>query len=166
MLDAAVILQTCAAEVHPTTMAAVVRVESGGNPYAIGVVGGRLARQPRDLVEALATVRALERDGWNFSVGIAQINVAQLRARSISYEAAFDPCVNLRTGAAILRECYSRAAAVGGKARDEQYALRQALSCYYSGNFRRGFQADAQGTSYVERVVANAGVRSASRGAP
>jgi type IV secretion system protein VirB1 len=35
-------------------------------------------------------------------------------------------------------------------------ALRAAISCYYSGNFTRGETADANGTSYVQRVVANA----------
>lgn len=44
----------------------VVRVESSNNPYAIGVVGGRLARQPKNLPEALATVRMLESRGYNF----------------------------------------------------------------------------------------------------
>ena len=52
----------------------VVRVESSFNPYAIGVVGGRLARQPANLPEALATVRMLEGRGYNFSLGLAQVN--------------------------------------------------------------------------------------------
>ena len=38
----------------------VVRVESSGNPYAIGVVGGRLQRQPRNLKEEFATGKMLE----------------------------------------------------------------------------------------------------------
>jgi len=52
----------------------VVRVESSGNPYAIGVVGGRLARQPRNLSEAVVTAQMLEQQGYNFSLGIAQVN--------------------------------------------------------------------------------------------
>jgi len=44
--------------------------------------------------------------------------------------------------------------------------VRQALSCYYSGNFTRGFQADKPGgTSYVQRVVANANVVAQAPGA-
>ena len=38
----------------------VINVESSRNPYAIGVVGGALVRQPKALDEALATVRMLE----------------------------------------------------------------------------------------------------------
>src|SRR3989339_1535530 len=55
-------------------MQRVVAVESSYNPFAIGVVGGRLARQPRSLDEAVATARMLEAKGRNFSVGLAQVN--------------------------------------------------------------------------------------------
>ncbi|MGP5829257.1 transglycosylase SLT domain-containing protein [Pseudomonas aeruginosa] len=47
MLDFMVLAQQCAPTVAPQTMAAVVQVESSFNPYAIGVVGGRLQRQPK-----------------------------------------------------------------------------------------------------------------------
>ncbi len=43
----------------------VINVESSRNPYAIGVVGGALVRQPKALDEALATVRMLEEKGYN-----------------------------------------------------------------------------------------------------
>ncbi|HBN8308897.1 TPA: transglycosylase SLT domain-containing protein [Pseudomonas aeruginosa] len=46
MLDFMALAQQCAPTVAPQTMAAVVQVESSFNPYAIGVVGGRLQRQP------------------------------------------------------------------------------------------------------------------------
>ena len=52
----------------------VINVESSSNPYAIGVVGGALVRQPKALDEALATVRMLEEKGYNFSIGLAQVN--------------------------------------------------------------------------------------------
>lgn len=52
----------------------VVLVESSYNPYAIGVVGGRLARQPRSLSEAVSTARMLEQRGYDFSLGLAQVN--------------------------------------------------------------------------------------------
>ncbi|EGC99197.1 lytic transglycosylase catalytic, partial [Burkholderia sp. TJI49] len=38
--------RACAPNVDPETLAALVRTESGFNPYAIGVVGGHLTRQP------------------------------------------------------------------------------------------------------------------------
>jgi type IV secretion system protein VirB1 len=118
-----------------------VRVESSYNPFAIGVVGGRLARQPRSLEEALSTSRMLEREGYNFSLGLAQVNRHNLRHYGLdSHEKAFDICPNLRAGAQILSECHTRAGGDWGKA----------FSCYYSGNFVTGYQH-----GYVQKVLAS-----------
>ncbi|MFM0564622.1 lytic transglycosylase domain-containing protein [Paraburkholderia sediminicola] len=153
MLDFNSLAQQCAPNVHPTTLQAIVSTESGFNPYAIGVVGGHLARQPRDRAEAVATAKALDAQGINFSMGLGQVNKANLARYGLTYETAFDPCENLRAGSTILHDCYQRAAAAIGQGTP---ALRAAISCYYSGNFTRGEAADADGTSYVQRVVANA----------
>lgn len=152
-MDFLALAQQCAPGVHPTTLQAVVRTESGFNPYAIGVVGGRLARQPRNEAEAIATAIALERTGWNYSVGLGQINRSNLPRYGLDLPTAFDPCANLRVGAAILTDCYTRARS---RMPSSQNAVHAALSCYYSGNFQRGFLADANGTSYVQRVAGNA----------
>jgi type IV secretion system protein VirB1 len=83
----------------------VINVESSRNPYAIGVVGGALARQPKQLDEALATVRMLEEKGYNFSVGLAQVNRYNLPKYGLdSYEKAFRQCDNLVAGSRILAE--------------------------------------------------------------
>jgi len=144
----------CAPDVHPATLKGVVSTESSWNPYAIGVVGGRLDRQPRSLAEAVATARELERRGFNFSMGLGQVNRYNLPKYSETYETVFEPCRNLKAGSAILKDCYLRARAQMG---DDQQALRAAFSCYYSGNFTRGFRLDKAGQpSYVQKVVANA----------
>lgn len=153
MLDLVTLLASCAPSVAPETMTALVDVESSGNPYAIGVVDGRLERQPETLAEALSTARALEAAGWNYSVGLAQVNRLNFKVYRLTLEQAFEPCRNLATGAAILGECYARATID----RDPQVGLRAALSCYYSGGFERGFQPDDDGTSYVERVLRRVG---------
>lgn len=119
----------------------VVRVESAFNPYAIGVVGGRLARQPRTLPEAVATARMLEARGHNFSLGLAQVNRYNLARYGLpDYASAFQACPNLRAGARILAECHARAQGDWGKA----------FSCYYSGNFATGFRH-----GYVDKVFAS-----------
>ncbi|MEN1941070.1 lytic transglycosylase domain-containing protein [Luteimonas sp. MJ246] len=116
----------------------VVRVESSFNPYAIGVVGARLARQPRSLEEAVATAARLERDGYNFSLGLAQVNRHNLAAQGLaSYEEAFATCPNLAAGARILADCHARS---GGD-------WDKAFSCYYSGNFTRGIR-----DGYVQKI--------------
>ncbi|WP_211371877.1 lytic transglycosylase domain-containing protein [Marilutibacter maris] len=125
----------------------VVQVESSFNPYAIGVVGGRLQRQPRTLAEATATARMLEEKGYNFSVGLAQVNRYNLAKYGLStYERAFETCPNLQAGARILAECHQRAGGDWGKA----------FSCYYSGNFVTGFRH-----GYVQKVMASMGVSNA-----
>lgn len=142
---------TCAPQVHPDTVRAVVSVESAFNPWAIGVVGGALQRQPRHRAEALATARALQSIGWNFSVGLGQINVGNFERLGLTLESAFEPCTNLAAMQAVLNECFDRARASFTGRPSDQAALRLALSCYYGGNFTAGFRH-----GYVRRTVAAA----------
>lgn len=145
MLDFLALAQQCAPSVHTDTMQRIVQVESSYNPYAIGVVGGHLERQPRTKGEALATAQWLEANGYNYSVGLAQVNKHNFPKYGLSLEQALEPCPNLRAGSEILTECFVRAR----KARsDEQGALKDAFSCYYSGNFITGYK---QG--YVLKIV-------------
>ena len=141
----------CAPQVHADTARALVSVESAFNPWAIGVVGGALVRQPRHRAEALATAKALQAAGWNFSIGLGQINVGNFDRLGLTIESAFEPCGNLAAMQVVLAECFDRASRSAAKAVD-QLALRQALSCYYSGNFVTGFRH-----GYVRKVVAAAG---------
>lgn len=138
----------CAPQVHADTATALVRVESSFNPWAIGVVGGELQRQPRTRGEALATAKALQAGRWNFSVGLGQINVGNFERLGLTLESAFDACTNLAAMQSVLSECFDRALKPSAPA-GNQGALRQALSCYYSGNFTTGFQH-----GYVQKVVA------------
>lgn len=144
-MDFAALAQQCAPAVHPQTMRAVVQVESSFNPFAIGVVGGALVRQPVNKPEAVATAKALEAAGYNFSLGVGQVNRYNLAKYGLTVETAFDPCQNLRAAAGILAECFVRARR---SPRDSQEALQAAFSCYYSGNFQTGFQH-----GYVRRVL-------------
>ncbi len=143
------LLLSCAPLVDSGTALALVAVESSLNPHAIGIVGGTLERQPRNRREALVTAQALREAGWNFSVGLAQINVRNLPRLQLSLDSAFDPCRNLAAMQTVLIECFERAAgAAPGAAVPGQRALRQALSCYDSGNFTTGFEH-----GYVGRIA-------------
>ena len=145
----------CAPLVHPETAHALVTVESSFNPHAIGVVGGTLERQPRNRPEALATASQLQVKGWNFSVGLAQINVHNFQRLGLTTATAFDPCENLRAMQTVLGECFDRSAPEA----QPQTALRLALSCYYSGNFVTGFRH-----GYVQRVARAVPPRESRRG--
>jgi type IV secretion system protein VirB1 len=154
-MDAAtflVLAMACAPQVHADTAHALVRVESDFNPWAIGVVGGALLRQPRQRAEALATAQALQANGSNFSVGLGQINVSNFARLGLTLESAFEPCSNLAAMQSVLAECFDRAsAATAARVHADQKSLRQALSCYYSGNFATGFRH-----GYVGKVLAAA----------
>jgi type IV secretion system protein VirB1 len=124
--------------VPAAVMRHVVHVESGANPYAIGVVGRRLVRQPQNLEEAVATARTLEAGGYNFSLGIAQVNRVNFDKYGLDLrDKAFDVCSNLSAASRILADCYASAGGHWGKA----------FSCYYSGNFVKGFE-----DGYVQRI--------------
>lgn len=132
------IVQCGELEVPQRVMAAIVQVESGGNPFAIGVVGDSLVRQPRHLQEAMATVKMLESSGKNYSLGVAQVNKKNFSHYGIkTLEDAFDYCTSIKVGARILSECFERS----------QNDWKKAFSCYYSGNFVTGFKE-----GYVEKV--------------
>jgi len=142
--------KACAPQIHPTILAAVVMHESKANPLAIGINGGyRLPRQPRSKAEAIATARWLRANGFNFDAGLGQINVKNLNRLNMSVEDLFDPCLNLRAAAAVLSDCYSRAARVRTAG---PQALHAALSCYNTGNFSRGLA-----NGYVRKVAGQAG---------
>lgn len=144
----------CAPAVAPATLHRLASHESALNPYAIAVVGQVLPRQPQSLDEALVIANRLAKEGASFSVGLGQINSQHFKAKDpIELQRLFDPCKNLQLTEYYLQDCYSRALDIDP---DPQGALRKALSCYYSGNFIRGFKEEAEfgKTSYVERVLA------------
>jgi type IV secretion system protein VirB1 len=138
----------CAPYVAVSTLRAMATVESGMNPFAIGVVNGRLVRQPQTISEAISTVNALEKSGTKFSAGLIQIYNKNWSRLGLDAENVFDVCINMRAAQSILVDCYRRATV---PADGPQLGLRRALSCYYSNNFVTGYHH-----GYVQRVVATA----------
>lgn len=153
MINFTALATECSPDVHPKTIQAVVRTESGYNPFAIGVVNGKLSRQPKNISEAISTANMLEKSGYNYSLGLSQLNKHNLHQYGLTLASAFSPCINLKTGAEILKSCYAQAES---KNTSPQNVLLAALSCYYSGNMTTGFIKDYKNTSYVQRVVNNA----------
>lgn len=149
-MDLPPVIDQCGPDIATEVIHRIVSVESSFNPYAIGVVGGYLQRQPKTKDEAVVTAKFLANNGWNFSMGLAQVNRYNLDKYGLSYDSVFEPCANLRAAASIYQECFARAL----KTSDHNDARLKAFSCYYSGNFHRGFVADAGGkSSYVQRIT-------------
>lgn len=143
------LVATCAPAVAADTAQALIAVESAGNPFAIGVVGGALVRQPATLQEALVTAAALEVGGWDYSVGLGQINRRNFKRLGLTPSTALQACSNLAAMQVILGDCFARASRPDGSTLARpQAALRDAFSCYYAGNFATGYRH-----GYVGRVL-------------
>jgi type IV secretion system protein VirB1 len=126
------LLALCAPAIDPVTGASLVRHESGGHPYLIGINGGaKLSRQPSTEAQAVATARALIQRGLSIDMGLAQINSNNLPRLGLTVDQIFRPCVNVQAMQTVLERNYLRAAARSGPG---QTALKAALSEYNTGN--------------------------------
>ena len=142
--------QHCAPQVAVSTLAAVVRTESGYRPWAIGVNGkAKLARQPVNREEAVATAKWLIARGYNIDMGLGQINSANLKRYNVSVDEVFEPCRNLNVAGEILKANYQAARQKGHAVETSLYA---ALSAYNTGSMTKGWS-----NGYVQKVVNNAG---------
>ncbi len=150
------LLRTCASNVSPQTMAAVVHVESGGNRLALHDNTIDRSFSPVDANEATAWASELIAMGHSVDLGLSQINSANLPRLGIGIANVFDPCTNLRAGATILGEDYAAAEARFGPG---QSALRHALGAYNTGSLYAG-----QG--YINLILAAAGLAPEYAAAP
>ncbi|MCW3476238.1 lytic transglycosylase domain-containing protein [Limobrevibacterium gyesilva] len=130
-------LLACASNVAPTTLEAIVSVESGGNPFAVNVNGLRVQPPPaHDAREAAQLAARYIARGYSVDLGLMQVNSRNLAALGLTVQEVLDPCTNIRSGAAILTTDYAEAARARGAG---QPALQAALSAYNTGDFHRGF---------------------------
>jgi type IV secretion system protein VirB1 len=152
----------CAPGAPPDTLLAIALTESGLYPNAISINRPRssakyagyrdaeiiLSRQPQNKTEAARWVRWLAVHHLTVSIGLMQVNAETAARFRVSAEQLFDPCTNLRVGAAILIAAYSDLARDMG----EGFAtLDAALSLYNTGDSRAGFR-----NGYVANVYAHA----------
>ena len=128
----ALLFQQCAPALDARLTTSLVRQESSFNPYAIGLDGKAvLQRQPRSLEEAIATVEELQKENQQFSVGLAQIHVSNIKRFGLTWTQAFDPCTNLKYGQAVLIDFHQNALKAGFK---QDGAVFAALRGYNSGD--------------------------------
>jgi len=149
ILALAALIRHCAPAVASSTMAAIVEVESGGDPFAIGDNTTRRSYYPRDRATAELLARRLLDAGHLLDVGIAQIDSMNFAGFGVTVDSIFDPCINLSIGAKILSGDYAFAAR---RYRDAQVALRHAIGMYNTGRLNGGAR-------YIARVVAAAEIR-------
>jgi len=150
--------QSCAGNVPVSTLEAIARTESALYPYALSInrphqLARRqgwsrgiitLERQPASREEAIAWTKWLLRQGVTVSIGLLQVNSEQAELLHLAPEQLFDPCTNLRSGAALLSATYAATARIQGEG---FAALDSALSYYNSGSPTAGIN-----NGYVEQV--------------
>lgn len=157
------LLQQCASNIGPRTMAAIVTVESGGDPYAIDDDDTHESYEPTTESVAIRIAETLQAKGHNFDAGIAQVNSSNFVAQGLNTTSVFDPCKNLTAGSRILADAYATSHAINWIGRtprtladqrlQEQIALYHAFSIYNSGSPWRSLR-------YADAVI------SAATGAP
>ena len=139
--------EVCAAGIGRSTIAAIVRVESSANPWAINDNTSGLSRQPRSYAEAVNMANSLIAKGHSIDMGLGQVNSRNLNLIRLSVDEVFEPCRNLTAASFILKACYTPAKTKFG---DGQKALIHALSCYNTGSLYAG-------RLYVDRILVAAG---------
>jgi type IV secretion system protein VirB1 len=163
-LDVAALQSRCLPTVPLTTLNAIIRVESGGNPNAMQIDFPRailkrwhlpegtlrMKRQPATQREALEWLDYFERRGIFVDLGLMQVSTAEARHRGIMAESLprllFDPCFNLKVGWQILQDGYNIETKTYGPG---QEALQHAISRYNTGDTQRGID-----NGYLARVMA------------
>ena len=154
--------QSCAANVPVSTLEAIARTESALYPYALSInrphqLARRqgwnratitLERQPTSLEEAIAWTKWLLGQGITVSIGLLQVNSEHAAHLHLTAEQLFDPCTNLRSGAALLSATYTTTARIQGEG---FAALDSALSYYNTGSPTAGLA-----NGYVQQVKRHA----------
>ena len=138
----------CAPTVAPETVLAIIQTESSGEQFALNVNGGKQPARQTNAADAAATARRYVAAGYSVDLGLGQINSRNMRWLGLTWETVFDPCTNVAALARVLTTNYNSVKA----GRDQQNALRVALSMYNTGSQTRGFR-----NGYVAKVVGNAG---------
>jgi len=131
----AALMQKCAPSTDVRTLAAIVAVESNGDSWAVRDVDAPAGVHPASYASAVVLAHGLLVHGHRVAVGLAQVLLPRPGLDSATLLGS--PCANVRAGAAVLADFYSReirAVAAPATEAGQQTALRRALSAYNSGS--------------------------------
>lgn len=133
----------CAPNIAYETLAAVILIESGGDPLAINVNGGRQVKRPKNVKNAVKIAKRAMKVSSSVDLGLMQVNSKNLPWLGYTVEDMFDPCKNIRAGGKVLTLAYQTTAKTYGEG---MVALHHALSMYNTGSSLNGFR-----NGYVSR---------------
>lgn len=136
------LMTQCAPLISPVTMTAIIRQESGGNPYAINDNTVRLPVAPKTKEEAVVIATQRINAGHSVDMGLTQINSKNLKKLGLTVEQIFEPCTNLKASQSILLDAWE-----GSKG-----SLIGTLSAYNTGK-----TSSVAGLKYAQQVIQRAG---------
>lgn len=137
----------CGPDVHPATTTAIIRVESGGHPYAIHDNTTGKTYKPGSKTEARWLAYRLLMQGHSIDMGLMQVNSQHIWDMNIDYQNLFDACYNIRTGTQILAGFYRKYHRPGAR---PETTLLLALSGYNTGT-------PYSGRAYINCILVAAG---------
>lgn len=129
MIPITVLAAQCSPMVAPSTMAAIVRVESGGNPLAMWNNTTHQRILPPNLPAAIAYLQRAMAAGQKVDVGIAQVDTENFAAFGLTPQTAFNPCMNLHVGGEILKASWQKALRHGMRGQVALYHAFEAYNC-------------------------------------
>jgi len=141
-MSALALMQQCAPQIAPVTLAAIVQQESGGDPLALHDNTSGKTYRPTSVAEAARIARELVASGHSVDIGLAQINSRNLPRLGVGVDQVLDPCGNLHAAQTVLMEGWKRSG-----------NLRATLSAYNTGKLH-----SPVGMDYGEKVFGRAGV--------
>lgn len=130
MIDILALAAMCTADVHPKTIAAIIKVESGGNPLAIHDNTSGRSYFIKNRPDAEQLLLSLLRRGNSVDTGIMQINSSNFKTYHLNYQTTFDSCKNIHAGGSVLLAAWQQAGKAGLTGQD---ALWHATQAYNSG---------------------------------
>ncbi|WP_299239911.1 lytic transglycosylase domain-containing protein [Sulfurihydrogenibium sp.] len=88
-------------------LVAIAKIESGFRPWVINInQNGRSVKviNPKSVEEAAIYLQYLHDNGYNYDVGVGQINVRNIKRLGLRPQQLLDPCNNIMVSAYILKE--------------------------------------------------------------
>ncbi|OCX71331.1 hypothetical protein A6M27_19000 [Acidithiobacillus thiooxidans] len=141
------VVTQCAPQVNPDTLAAIIRVESGGDALALHDNSNGRTYHPKTRAQAIQILTALMASGARVDVGLGQVDTENFARYGLTPQNAFNACHNVRVAGKLLTVDYRLAKMTYPAG---QSALYHTFELYNSGNT----SGDA---GYADRILAAAG---------
>lgn len=145
--DVPVLLTECAPMDQHQILNALIKTESGGDPFVIHDNSSRKKFLSKTAEEAISTADTLLHQGHSIDMGLVQINSKNLPKLGLSVRQVFDPCTNIKAASTIWGWGLQMAV---GKYGVGQQATLASVSAYNTGSLSAGFA-----NGYVQKVVSN-----------